>query len=335
MPLAVRFHTLGGPEVLELEEVEVPPPGNGEVRIRTRALGLNRAEAMFRTGDYLDDPVLPQGLGYEAAGVVESIGPEVTGFSVGDAVSVIPAFKMTDYAVHGELVLAPARAVVKHPTHLSWEEAASIWMQFITAYGGLIDLAELRRGDVVVIQAASSSVGLAAIQIANMVGARPIALTRTGAKRAQLMAAGASAVISTQDEDITERLDELTGGVGVQVIFDPVGGPILTRLVEAAAAYANVIIYGALDDEPTQLPVLPLIGKRITIRGFNMFDVTWDPSRLERAVTFVRDGLESGALKPTIDVVFELTEIVAAFKHLESNGQVGKVVITVPEVNAA
>ncbi|MEV5052330.1 zinc-binding dehydrogenase [Arthrobacter sp. LAR12-1-1.1] len=109
--------------------------------------------------------------------------------------------------------------------------------------------------------------GLAAIQIANIVGAKPVAVTRTGAKRQQLLDAGASAVIATESEDVTARLDQITGGAGVQVIFDPVAGPPLAQLIDAVATYATVVIYGALSSDPTSLPVLSMLEKRITIRG--------------------------------------------------------------------
>jgi NADPH:quinone reductase-like Zn-dependent oxidoreductase len=335
MPLSVRFHSLGDPGVLRLDEVDAPHPSEGEVLIRTRALGLNRAEVMFRTGNYVVDPTFPQALGYEASGTVASVGPGVVDLNVGDAVSVVPAFSMADYALHGELVLAPSHAVVRHPENLSWEEAAAVWMPFVTAYGGLIDLAQLSSGDTVVIPAASSSVGLAAIQIANMVGATPVALTRSGSKREQLLEAGASLVIATEEEDVVTRLDQLTGGAGVQVIFDPVAGPLLPRLIEAAAPHATVIIYGALSTDVTPLPVLAVLGKHITVRGYELFEVTTDPDRLQGAVTFVREGLSSGALRPSVDAVFELAEIADAYRYLESNAQVGKVVVTVPGTRPA
>ena len=183
MARVVRFHKTGGPEVLQIEEVEVPPPGKGEVQISIKALGLNRAESMFRSGQYLEDPKLPARLGYEAAGTVAAIGPGVQGFKVGDAVSTIPSFSLNDYGLYGDLANAPVHAVTHHPASLSWVEAAAVWMQYLTAYGALIDIAKLTKGDTILIPAASSSVGLAAIQIANKVGAVPVALTRGQSKR--------------------------------------------------------------------------------------------------------------------------------------------------------
>src|ERR1700754_624083 len=153
MSRVVRFHETGGPEVLKIEEFDVPPPGKGEVQIRNHALGLNRAESMFRSGQYLEEPRLPARLGYEAAGTVAAVGPDVRGFKVGDAVSTIPSFSLNDYGLYGDLANAPAHAAVKHPESLSWEEAAAVWMQYLTAYGALIDIAGLTRGDTVVIPA--------------------------------------------------------------------------------------------------------------------------------------------------------------------------------------
>ncbi|MCQ8190265.1 zinc-dependent alcohol dehydrogenase family protein [Streptomyces rugosispiralis] len=329
MSRAVRFHQTGGPEVLRLEEIPDPTPGTGEVLIHTRALGLNRAESMFRRGEYGIDPVFPSGLGYEAAGVIAAVGEGVTGFRVGQAVSVVPSFTMTDYPVHGEMVLAPAHAVVAHPERLSFEEAASVWMQFVTAYGGLVDIAGVRPGDTVLISAASSSVGLAAIQVAHKAGARAIALTRTGAKRQQLLDAGADAVIATSEEDIVARVRELTGGQGARVIFDPVGGPALADLVEAAAHEAVIVLYGVLDRGPAPLEVGTVLFKHLTLRGFELFEITTDDERRAAAVEYVREGLAKGELTPLIDRTFPLDAIADAHRHLEAGGQVGKIVVTV------
>src|SRR5271166_4010899 len=187
MARVVRFHETSGPEVLQIEDMAVGDPGAGELRLRVHALGLNRAEALFRAGLYLEQPKLPARLGYEAAGTVDAVGPGVNGFAVGDKVSTIPGFSMNQYGVYGEQALVPAAITVKHPENLSWEQAASIWMQYMTAYGGLVDVAGLGANDAVIITAASSSVGLAAIQIVNALGGVSIAATRTSAKRQALL----------------------------------------------------------------------------------------------------------------------------------------------------
>ena len=163
MTQVVRFHRTGGPEVLQIEDVEIRDPGANEVRVRIEAIGLNRAEAMFRSGTYLEQPRLPASLGYEASAIVEKLGQGVSGFKLGDRVSVIPAFSMNDYAVYAEEAIAPAAALVARPPGLTAAEGAAVWMAYITAYGALMDVAKLGKGDHVVITAASSSVGTAAI----------------------------------------------------------------------------------------------------------------------------------------------------------------------------
>ena len=329
MARVVRFHEIGGPEVLRVEEVELTPPGKGEVQIRVHALGLNRAEAMFRSGQYLEEPKFPARLGYEAAGTVAAIGPGVQGFKIGDAVSVIPSFSLNEYGLYGDLANVPAHAVTHHPASLSWAEAAAVWMQYLTAYGAIIDIAGLKSGDTVLIPAASSSVGLAAIQIANRVGAVPVALTRGSAKRQALLDAGAAHVIATDEQDLVEEVLKITGGKGARVVFDPVGGPTMAKLARATAHQGILFLYGALSTEPTPLPLFDVLGKWLTIRGYVMMEITSDPKRLERAKTFINEGLADGSLKPIIARTLPLEQIVEAHRYLESNQQIGKIVVTV------
>ncbi len=329
MARIVRFHRLGGPEVLQIDEVDVPAPGPGEVRINVRALGLNRAESMFRSGQYLEEPKFPSRLGYEAAGVVDAIGPGVEGLQPGDAVSTIPAFPQGQYGVYGEVAIVPAAAVAKHPASLSWEQAAAIWMQYATAWGALVDIAGMTRGDHVLIPAASSSVGLAAIQEANLVGATPIALTRKSDKREALLKLGAAHVVVTDEQDLVAEVQRITAGQGARIVFDPVGGPTLAKLCAATSPKGIVFQYGALSTEPTPLPLFEVLGKLLTIRGYLLFEITSDAARLERAKQFVIDGLASGKLQPVIDKTFTLDDIVNAHRYLESNQQIGKIVVTV------
>ena len=187
MPKIIRFDELGGPEVLKIEEETSKQPGKGEVRLRVQAVGLNRAEAMFVRGHYLEQPKLPAGIGYEAAGVVEAVGPDVDKNWVGKSVATIPAFSMNDYPMLGEEVIAPVAALGEYPAKLSPVEGAAVWMQYLTAYGALIAIAHLTKGDFIVVPAASSSVGIAATEIAKAEGAISIATTRKSNKKADLI----------------------------------------------------------------------------------------------------------------------------------------------------
>jgi NADPH:quinone reductase-like Zn-dependent oxidoreductase len=314
---------------LQIDTIDVPPPGPGEVRISVKALGLNRAESMFRLDRYLEKPVFPSKLGYEAAGTVESIGQGVTGLKVGDAVSTVPAFPQGKYGVYGDTAVVPAFAVVKHPPSLSWEQAAAIWMQYMTAYGALIDIAKMTRGDMVLIPAASSSVGLAAIQIARAVGAVPIALTRTDSKRSVLIELGAEHVIAAETQDMVSETLRITDGKGARIVFDPVAGPTVAKLAAATATSGIIFQYGNLSYAETPLPLIELLSKLLTIRGYVLFEITSNPARLESAKQWVVDHLASGALKPVIAKTFKLDEIVEAHRYLESNQQIGKIVVTV------
>jgi NADPH:quinone reductase-like Zn-dependent oxidoreductase len=328
MARSVRFHETGGPEVLRIEDIAVPPPGPGEIRIRVKALGLNRAEALMRRGTYIETPVLPSGLGLEAAGRVEALGDGVTGFALGDAVSLMPPTSMVRWPVHGELIRFPAEFVVKHPPDLSFEQAAASWMQYLTAYGALIDIAKLRADDIAIITAASSSVGLAAIKIAKLVGATVIAVTRTSRKKAALLAAGAHHVVASGEENLGERLRQITGTHGARVVLDPIGGPIFEPLTAAMAPGGILIEYGGLSPEPTPFPLFTVLGKRLTLRGYLVHEIIADKARREAAKAFILDGLATGTLRPVIAKVFPFEDIVAAHRYLESNEQFGKIVVT-------
>lgn len=329
MSRTVKFAKAGGPEVLEFVETAVPHPGPGEVRIKVKAIGINRAEAMWRTDLYIEPVKFPAGLGYEAAGIVDAVGEGVVGFAPGDEVNVIPSFSMNQYFTYGEIILVPDYAVVRHPKSLSFAEAASVWMMFITAYGALIEDAKVTTGDYVVVPAASSSVGLAAIQIANYAGATSIAVTRHAGKRQQLLDAGAAHVVVTDETDLVEEIMRITGGKGARVVFDPVGGPNFAKLISALSFQGIAFIYGALDERATTLPVLEMIAKVITVKAHNVWLTSGDETRRKAAVEFVLKGLESGALKPVIDRTFEFDEIVDVHRYLETNGQFGKIVVTV------
>ena len=262
-------------------------------------------------------------------GLVESVGAGVEGLKVGDAVSTAPAFSQNQYGVYGELAVVPAAAVMKHPPSLSWEQAAAVWMQYLTAYGALIGIADLKAGETVLIPAASSSVGIAASQIANMVGAIPVALTRTGKKRQSLLDLGFRHVIATDEQDLVAEVRRLTHDKGARVVFDPVGGPTVAKLTAAMAPRGILFQYGALSTDPTPLPLMDVLGKSLTIRGYVLFEITGDAAKLKRAEQFVVNGLSSGKLTPVIAKTFPLDQIVEAHRYLESNEQIGKIVVTV------
>lgn len=325
MPEFIQFSQTGEPDVLEFADGVSLTPKSDEVLIAVKAIGLNRADAMFRRGEYIFDPVLPAQLGTEAAGIVRAVGRDVTHVSVGEAVNLVPSFPMGAYGIYGEEITVPGHAVVPQPPGLTFEEAASIWVMFLTAYGPLIEDAQIQPGEHVVISAASSSVGLAAIQLARMVGAIPIALTRTDAKRQKLLDAGASHVVLSEG-NLTEEILRITGGKGARVAFDPVGGELLPKLIRAVPN-GVIYLYGALGGENTTIPVLEALLHRTTIKAWIIVDLLENLDRKSKAIEFVTGALLRKEVVPAIDRVFTFKDMVAAHRYLEAGEQLGKVVV--------
>jgi len=331
MSKTVRFHEIGGPEVLRLDDLEPGEPGPGEVRIRVEAIGVNRAEILFRRDRYIE-PVkhLPATLGTEAAGVVEALGPEVAGFAEGHAVSVLPGFfSQNDYGVYAEQAIVPASALLSRPDGVDAVTGAAVWMPYLTAYGAMAEVAGMRAGDVAVITAASSSIGLAAIHTANRVGATPIAVTRTRAKSRRLIEEGAAEVVISEEEDVAGRVLELTDGRGAAYVFDAVAGPGVTELARAVVPGGTLVLWGAQSGQPTPYPGFDLGMPALNIRTYTVLEITKDPERMRRAVAFVASGLRTGAFRPVVDRLFPLEEVAQAHRHMETGTQIGKIVLTV------
>jgi NADPH:quinone reductase-like Zn-dependent oxidoreductase len=326
---SVRIHEFGGPEVLRIEQIEVEEPGEGEVRMRIHGIGINRTEITMRSGRSPAKPPLPTKIGFEAAGEIEAIGAGVKGFAIGDRVALVPAFAASRYGFYGESSLAPARSLIKIPVGVSFEQAAATWAAFGTAWAGLVPVGRLVAGQTVLVPAASSSVGLAALQIANRLGSRPIALTRTSAKVDELRARGAAAIVATEEQDVVSEIRRLTDGKGADLVFDPVGGPTFAKLVEATASGGLLILYGALGRDQTAVPPFHIFARNLTIRGVSLPACASDDAQLGALKRFVTEGLADGSLSPIIARTFPFDEIVEAHRFMEAGNQVGKIVVTV------
>jgi NADPH:quinone reductase-like Zn-dependent oxidoreductase len=328
MSKIVRVHEHGGPEVLRIENLDIGPPGPGEVRIRVEAIGLNRSEAMFRRGVYPVKPTLPTLIGYEAAGVIDALGAGVQGFAPGERVCVLPTFRLGEYGVYAEQAIVPVRSILAAPPSLKPAEAASIWMQYLTALA-IIEVAHAGVGDFVIVRAASSSVGIAAIQLANWAGAISIAATRRSTKADALKGLGARHVIATEESDLVAEVTRITGGKGARIVFDPVGGPYVETLAQAMAEEGVLFIYGGLSGQPTVFPHWPAAMKSLSLRGWVASAIWNHPERFARAKSLILSGLADGHLKPVIAKTFPLKDIAEAHRYLESNQQLGKIVVTV------
>jgi NADPH:quinone reductase-like Zn-dependent oxidoreductase len=329
-------------DVLSFQHEAIPVPGPGEVRIKVKAIALNRAENLFHQGYYMYAPKPGAPIGYEAAGEIDALGDGVSGLTLGQKVSTVPAFSMNDYGVYSEYAIVPAYATIPYPENLSPEEAASVWMQYATAYGALIEVGKLKRGEFALFTAATGALGVASIQIARDLGAISIATTRSRAKAQALRELGADHVIVTSEEDLAQRVLEITGGKGANLIYDAVGGAAFAGLVEAAARFARIITYGALDPNAiagTTFPWFPAIAKGLTLRGHLIFEHTADPERFgqqnptdpevyPQMVDYVLTRLRSGAFRPKIAQRFAFADLFKAHDAVENNNAVGKVVVT-------
>ena len=195
--------------------------------------------------------------------------------------------------------------------------------------GALVHFAKITSEDYVVIPAASSSVGLAGLQIVKDAGAVAIAATRTAAKKEELLSLGADFVLATEEEDLPARVREITDGRGARVIFDAVGGPYIEKLAEAAAPEGTIFLYGGLSQKPTEYPLQTGLTKGISLRGYSMGEVRAKADVLEEGKRYLRERLQDGRFTPKISRTFPLTRMVEAYRFLESNAQIGKVVIEI------
>jgi len=259
------------------------------------------------------------------------VGPGVDAAWMGKSVATIPGISQNKYGTLGEEAIVPATVLSEYPPNLTPTQGAAIWIQYLTAWGGLIHVGGVKAGDFVSIPAASSSVGIAAIQIAQDAGATAIALTRTAIKREELRAVGAANVIVLGEESYGARIHDITGGVGVRLTFDPVAGPFIDTLAGSTAMGGMIIEYGGLSEEPTPFPMLQALSRGVSVRGYTVREISRDPQLLETAKKYVWDRLVDGRFVPQIARAFPFEQTLWAYRYLESNQQVGKVVITFPE----
>ncbi|GLY99534.1 alcohol dehydrogenase [Actinoplanes sp. NBRC 103695] len=320
------FDEAGGPEVLRIVEEAVVEPAPDEVRVRIEAFAVNPLDEMVRAGHSPRPVRLPHArLGVEGTGVIDAAGSAVTGLAVGDPVIItaIPDFETR--GAYAEFTTVPASHVTARPAGLDVTDSAALWVAYFTAYGALVEKSGLRPADHVLITAASGGVGRAAIQIANMIGAVPLAVTRHTAKAEGLRAAGAAAVIATDEDDVAEATRRHTGGAGADVILDAVMGPGLADLSLAAKMGGTLTTVGWLDSRPASFPAKP----SLTIHRYMAFADLADPAVTRRAAAFLNAGIRTGVLRPAVDRVFDLNDIVEAHRHLEKGDLTGKIVVTV------
>ncbi len=284
----------------------------------------------MRDGSYpMSNAVFPSKLGKEAVGVIDELGEGVQGFNPGERVTTIPCFDMSKYGVYGETAVVPAFCLAKPPENLSDIDAAAIWQQYLTAYGPLSLYSDLQPDNFVLISAATSSVGVGAIQMAKMLGAKVIATTRSSSKADALLEIGADYTVVTSEENLVEAVNRITGGNGVDLVFDPISGAIVNEFFDCLAHKGSIFLYGQLDNQPIVYPLVKAMKKGAVLQGYTLWELVNDPRLKQKSVADIKNWLVEGKLKPLIDRVFSLDEIVRAHEYMESNQQIGKIVVNV------
>ncbi|CAN5656773.1 quinone oxidoreductase [soil metagenome] len=318
---AIVVHQHGGPEVLSWEEVETPEPGRGEARLRIEAVGLNFVDVYHRTGLYpLSLPFTP---GTEAAGVVDAVGPEVSTVAVGDRVAYV--LKVGAYA---EYTTVSAERLVKIPESIETRTAAAAMVQGMTAHFLATSTYPIRNGDAVLIHAAAGGVGLLLVQMAKRAGAQVIGTVSTEEKAQLAREAGANHVIRYTERDFEPEVQRLTGGRGVQVVYDSVGKDTFERSLKLLARRGMLVLFGQSSG-----PVPPLDPQRLA-RGGSLFltrpslaHYTATHEELVWRASEVLNAVRSGELKLRIEREYPLAEAAEAHRALEGRETMGKVLL--------
>ena len=326
---AVEITSYGGVEVLAVREVERPRAAGRDVRVRVRAAALNRADLLQRRGLYPAPPGAPERIpGLEFAGEVESVGEGVRAVAVGERV-----FGITGGGAQAEYAVVPEDALARVPDNLSWEEAAAVPEAFITAHDAMFTQGGLTVGEAVLIHAAGSGVGLAAVQLARAAGATSYGTARTAEKLERARAYGLNEPIAVSGDaaSIAARVRSLTGGAGVNLILDLVGAGYLAANLEALVPRGRLLLVGTMAGASAALDFGLVMRKRLTIKGTVLR--ARSPEEKARATRLfaahVVPLLARGAVRPVVDSVFALDDVRAAHARLETNETFGKIVLKV------
>ena len=325
MAKVVRFYEPGGPEVLRLEDAPVGEPGKGEVRIRHAAVGLNFADTYFRQGYY---PVpLPNGMGVEAAGVIEAVGPSVNGYRVGDRVT----YTGSPLGAYSTERVMPIGSLLKLPDEISLETAAAMTMRGLSAAYWLLKTNPwMKAGDTILLHAAAGGVGLIASQWAKLLGLRVIGTVSTDAKAELAKAHGCDEIIYYRSEDVPARVRELTGGEGVTTVFDTVGKDTLHGSLRSLKRRGVLVGCGTASG-----PFPPIDALQMAIQGSVYFtrpalaDYIADPAERAELSTALFDHVAAGRIKIEINQRYQLNEVVQAHRDLEAGRTTGSSIFVI------
>lgn len=323
MARAASFARTGGPEVIEWIDVDLPPPGPGEVRFETRAVGLNFIDTYHRRGIYPLE--LPSGLGLEASGVITAIGQDVTSFAVGDRVATFGPQRGA-YTTERNL---PAASLFKLPDTIDFDTAAAALLKGCTAEFLAERAATVKPGDWVLVHAAAGGVGLILVQWLKALGARVIGTVGSADKAALARAAGAAEIILYRDEDIALRVRAITGGAGVRVTYDGIGQATWNASLDSTGRRGIIISYGNADAPVTgvALGILATKGSLYNTRP-TLFDYYATPDERAAGAARLWEMITSGKVKVTIGQRYPLEEAAQAHRDLEGRATHGSTLLT-------
>ena len=317
-----------GFEGLELVECALEEPGPTDVRLRVEAFALNWGDEDLMNDRYsFSFSAFPARIGIEAAGIVDAVGKDVEGIDVGERYSTLPYFYDRRGASADTLLIDQAY-VTKAPAGLTAVESASIWMQFMTAYFPVVELGGAAPGRNILVPAATSTAGNAALQIGRLCGATMIATTRSEANRRYLLDSGADHVFVDQGGDLERFLLDVTEGAGVHASFDPVGSDFMNRYANAMAKGGRLFLYGALTGRFADPPYVPMFQRNLWLHAYSLFNYVEDSEANARGRAYVYEALADGRLKPQVDRVFPMEGYVDAWRYMKSaRTSYGKVVV--------
>jgi NADPH2:quinone reductase len=318
---AIVFEKIGGPEVLKVAKTAKPEVKPGTVLVKVRAAGINFADTLFRQGQYVMQPKLPDTPGLEAAGEIEAVGAGVANLKPGQRVAALGSKMYAEYA------LAPAAQVIPIPDSISFEHAAAFPVQVLTAWHMLHTAHKTGPGQTVLVHSAAGGVGIVAVQIAKAAGARVIGTVSSAAKAALVKEYGGDEVINYATHDFAAEANRLTGGRGVDLILDAVGATTMEKGLTCLAPFGHLILYGRAGGPPEPLNLFRLFEKSIKVSGFVLYTVAAVPDAMRRGIEESFKLIAERKVKLLVGKSFPLAQAAEAHKFMESRQSTGKLVL--------
>jgi NADPH2:quinone reductase len=321
---AIRFHRIGGPEVLRLDEVPEPEPGPDEVLLQVHVAGVNFADTERRRGLFNPNAPLPRMLGLEAAGIVSAIGSRVDPALRGRRVATLAE------GAYAEFVTVPASGLVTLPDNVSFEVAAAVPVQGLTAYHLVHTVSQIHVGQSVLVHAAAGGVGGLAVQLAKAAGARVFGTVSSAAKAELVRELGADEVIRYDHEDVVAEVRQRTGGQGVDLVLDAVGASTWAGSLQALAPFGHLVSYGSASGLPPLVDVETLFDKSLKVSAYWLL-TPHPPGLHHRALESLIQDVSKGKLRILLGMKLPLVECAEAHRRMEGRETMGKVVLTVRE----